>query len=106
MEYTYKQLSKMTAAQLRDIATGTGHDELKGVSTMHKDKLLPLMCRVMKIEVPHHHVVGIDKTSIKQQIRQLKAQRDEALRKKDKVKLGETREQIHRLKRELRKHLV
>ncbi len=106
MAYRYEQLSTMTAVELRAIAMESGHEELKGVSTMHKEKLLPLMCRVLKIEIPHHHVEGIDKTAVKQQIRQLKAQRDEALRQKNKAKLKEVREQIHRLKRELRKHLV
>lgn len=106
MEYTYEQLNKMRVAQLREIAAGSGQDDLKGVSTMHKEKLLPLMCKVLNIEIPHHHVVGINKTGIKQQIRRFKTQRDEAILQKDKNKLREAREQIHRLKRELRKHLV
>lgn len=106
MDYTYEQLSKMTVAQLRDIAMSSGREELKGVSTMHKEKLLPLICNVLNITIPHHHVVGIDKTAIKQQIRQLKKQREEALQQRDRQKLRDVREQIHRLKRELRKHLL
>lgn len=106
MDYTYEQLSKMTVAQLRDIAMSSGREELKGVSMMHKEKLLPLLCNVLNIAIPHHHVVGIDKTAIKQQIRQLKKQRDEAIQQKDRNKLLDVRKEIHRLKRELRKHLV
>ena len=106
MEYTYEQLNKMTVAELRDIAAGTGREELIGVTTMHKEKLLPLMCKVLNIQVPYHHVVGINKTSIKQQIRQLKIQRDEAIQKKDRNRLKETREKIHQLKRELQKHII
>jgi hypothetical protein len=106
MDYTYEQLSKMTVVQLREIAMGSGHEELKGVSTMHKEKLLPLMCKVLNIAIPHHHVVGIDKTAIKQQIRQLKKEREAAILEKDRQKLREVRKRIHRLKRELRKHLV
>jgi hypothetical protein len=106
MAYSYEQLSSMTVQQLREIALESGHEELKGVSTMHKEKLLPLLCKVLKVEIPHHKVVGIDKTAIKQKIRLLKAQRDEAIQQNDRNKLRGVRRQIHRLKQELRKHIV
>jgi protein-arginine kinase activator protein McsA len=106
MVYTYDQLSKMTAAELRAIATGLEREELRGVSTMHKEKLLPLLCRALGVEIPHHRVVGVDKTSIKQKIRALKRQRDEAIRMKKREELERIRDEIHRLRRELRKHLV
>jgi hypothetical protein len=106
MNYTYYQLSKMTVAQLREIAQGVESEELKGFSTMHKEKLLPLLCKALHIEVPHHHVEGIDKTGIKQQIRALKAKRDAAIQRKETAELQTIRRQIHNLKRELRKHMV
>ncbi len=106
MDYTYDQLSKMTVAQLREIAQGIENEELKGFSTMHKEKLLPLLCKTLHVEIPHHHVEGIDKTGIKQQIRALKAKRDAAIQRKDAVELRTIRQQIHTLKRELRKHMV
>jgi hypothetical protein len=96
----------MTVAELREIAKGTEREEFKGVATMHKEKLLPLLCKALNVELPHHHVVGINKTEIKQKIRALKAQRDEALKKKEKESLRTIREQIHNLKRELRRHMV
>ncbi|HWP82781.1 MAG TPA: hypothetical protein VNN76_09010 [Bacteroidota bacterium] len=106
MTYTYDQLSKMTVSELREIAKSTEREEFKGVATMHKEKLLPLLCKALKIEIPHHHVVGINKTEIKQKIRALKIQRDEAMQKKEREKLRAVRAQIHELKRELRKHMV
>lgn len=106
MAYTYEQLSKMTVAELREISKNAAGEELKGVSTMHKEKLLPLLCKALGVEVPHHHVVGVNKTEIKQKIRQLKIQRGEAIQGKDGERLRSIRRQIHNLKRELRKHMV
>lgn len=107
MAYTYDQLSKMTASQLKDLAHQHETDELQGVAMMHKDKLLPLLCNVFGIEVPHHHVEGIDKTKVKLEIRALKKKRDEILSTKEgKDQLGEIRRKIHELKRELRRHMV
>ena len=107
MAYTYDQLSKMTAAKLKELAHEQQSDELKGVATMHKDKLLPLLCNVLGVDIPHHHVEGIDKTKIKQQIRALKKERDEVMAaKKGKKELKEVRAKIHDLKKELRRHMV
>lgn len=106
MPYTYEELSKMTVTQLRQIADGIDHEATKGHSTMHKEKLLPALCKALGIEArPHHEVVGTDKTKIKSQIRQLKTQRNEAIANHDYIKLAEIRHNIHHLKRFLRKHL-
>mgnify|MGYP000675224145 CR=1 FL=1 len=106
MPYTYEQLSKMTVAQLRQIADGIEHEAVKGHSTMHKEKLLPALCKALGIEARvHHQVIGADKTAIKSQIRQLKIQRDEAIANHDYARLAEIRNNIHHLKRFLRKHL-
>jgi len=107
MAHSYEELHKMTVTQLRRIAEGIEHDAVKGFSTMHKEKLLPAICVALGIEAhEHHQVVGINKASIKQQIRQLKAQRDEILAKKSKDELKPVLRKIHDLKRELRKHIV
>ncbi len=108
MAYSYDQLSTMTVAQLREIAQGIQHDAVKGFSTMHKEKLVPAICQAFGIETHiHHHVVGnFDKGKVKQQIRQLKLQRAEALEHHDPALLAQVRHQIHDLKRELRKHIV
>jgi hypothetical protein len=107
MEYTYDQLHKMKVAQLREIGHSLNHPDMKGIATLHKDKLLPLLCHVLGIEDhEHHEVVGIDKTKIKQEIRALKRERQSALENKDGAKLKEVRGKIHQLKRVLRKYTV
>lgn len=108
MAYTYDELNTMTVAQLREIAQGIEHDAVKGFSTMHKERLVPAICHALGIESHlHHHVVGnFNKGKVKQQIRQLKLKREEALEHHDPVLLAQVREQIHHLKRELKKHIV
>lgn len=107
MAYTYEQLSKMTVAELRKIADGIEHDAVKGHSTMHKDKLLPALCKALGIEAHvHHHVIGIDKAKIKAEIRLLKKERESSIKAKDYEKLSAIRGRIRNLKKELRKHIV
>lgn len=107
MDYTWEQLHKMRVADLRAIAEGIEHDELQGYTTMHKEQLVPALCHALGIEShAHHEVVGINKTKIKQQIRALKKERDDALKNKDKEKLHAVRRQIHHLKVKLRRATV
>lgn len=107
MAYTYEQLSKMTVVQLRHIADGVEHEDLKGHSTMHKEQLLPALCKALGVETHvHHHVVGINKAEIKAQIRALKLERASAIEKKDYKQLEMIRDQIHRLKRKIRRATV
>lgn len=106
MAYTYEQLKNMTVAELRKIADGIEHEELKGHSTMHKEKLLPALCSVLGIEAHvHHEAVGINKSQIKAEIRKLKKERDAALANKESEKQRQIRRQIHVLKRKLRNAL-
>lgn len=108
MAYTWEELRKTPVKKLREIAEELGeHDELHGYSTMHKESLVPALCHVLGIEDhAHHEIVGVDKTVIKARIRELKAQRDEALAAGDPVRLKRIRRKIHRMKRELRKATV
>jgi protein-arginine kinase activator protein McsA len=106
MAHTYEELHKMTAVQLREIADPLEDERLKGHSTMHKEQLLPLLCKVLGVEIPHHHVVGINKTEMKTKIHALKAEREAAIAKKDYKQLEAIRDQIHKLKRQLRKSMV
>jgi len=107
MAYTYEQLKDLTVAQLREIAAGVAHDEVKGFSTMHKEKLLPALCKALGIEThAHHHVIGIDKSQIKAQIRKMKVERDTALASGDSEKQRAARKEIHNLKRKLRRSIV
>ena len=107
MAHTYDELSAMTVTRLREIGHALNHPDLQGIATMHKEKLLPLLCTVLGIEAHHHHrVLGVDKAKVKQEIRSLKKERESALAGKDSSKLHEVREKIHRLKRLLRKSIV
>ena len=107
MSYTYDQLSKMTVVELRKIADGIEYEALHGHSTMHKEKLLPALCKALNIETHlHHTVVGINKTAMKAEIRSWKKKRAEALTNKDYAKLSEIRQHIHDLKVKLRRALV
>ena len=100
-EYEYEQLKHMTVADLRDIAKQLNDDSLEGYSTMHKEQLLPELCRVMDIHI-HHAAEGKEKLELKAKIRKLKVRRDEALVAGDHKQLKTTRRQIHNLKHRLR----
>lgn len=103
MAYTFEQLKNMTVVDLRKIADGIEHEDLKGHSTMHKEKLLPALCKVLGIDMHvHHEAVGVDKSKLKAEIRRLKKARDEALANKESERQREIRKEIHVLKRKLR----
>jgi hypothetical protein len=107
MTYTFDQLDNMTVADLRKIADGIDHEAVHGHSTMHKEKLVPALCKALNIDTHlHHKAVGINKTTVKMEIRSWKKKRVEALEKKDYVKLGEIRQHIHDLKGKLRRSIV
>jgi protein-arginine kinase activator protein McsA len=100
-QYTYEQLRDMTVAQLRDIAKDVESEEIKGYSTMHKDHLLPALCKVFGIHI-HHAAAGAQKTRMKANIAKLKARLAEAAAKKDYAQAARARRQIHKLKHQLR----
>lgn len=54
----------------------------------------------------HHEVVGVDKASIKAQIKQSKKMRDEAIESKNPKEIIKARNKIRRLKKQLRKAMV
>jgi hypothetical protein len=107
MAYTYEELHKKTVTQLREIAKELDHETVHGYTTMHKHELLPALCEIFHIDMHEHHdVVGIDKTKIKGQIRELKAKRDAALEAGEMDELREARHKIKRLKRKIRRATV
>ncbi len=107
MAHTFEELNKMTAVQLRAIAdTMEDNESLKGHTTMHKEQLLPLLCKALGIEIPHHHAASKNKSEMKAKIRALKKDRDTAEKGKDYQKLASVRAEIHKLKRKLRKEMV
>jgi hypothetical protein len=107
MAYTYHELKEKTIQDLREIAKGLEHDAVKGYSQMNKDHLLPALCRALGIDTREHHdVKGIDKSTIKVTMRELKKQRDAALETHDHDSLKIVRRQLHRLNRQIRAHLA
>ncbi len=106
-EHTYEELHGMTVAQLREVAEGIEDDALHGYTTMHKEALLPALCKVLGIEAhEHHEVVGIDKGAVKESIRALKKEREAAIASSDRAELKRVRRKIRSLKRKLRKATV
>jgi hypothetical protein len=107
MAYTYEELKHKTLAQLRDIAGQTEHEAVKGYTQLNKEHLLVALCHAFNIDMhAHHHVVGIDKTSIKARIKALKQKRAEAIEAHDGKQLKAVRRRIHRLKRAIHKATV
>ena len=104
MAHTFEELKGMTVAQLRDIAKDVQSEALQGFMTMHKDHLLPALCKALNIEGHAHHVARLaDKAKVKSQIRALKKERDAAIAAHDRKKLAELRPLLHTLRRKLRK---
>lgn len=101
-DYTYEQLKDRTVADLREIAKGIEHDSLQGYSTMHKDHLLPALCKALGIEA-HHVAQGAKKANIKSTIHNLRSRRDEKQKAGQLADLPAIRGQIHALKRTLRR---
>ena len=100
-EYTYQKLRDMKVTGLREIAMKLQAPELEGHSTMHKDHLLPILCKVLNI--PTHHIAhGEAKAKVKTAIKKLEAKRDEKLKAHDYAQAGAARRQIHALKHKLR----
>ena len=102
MAHTYEELKGKTVAELREIA----RDTVQGASQMNKERLLPALCQALGLEMREHHTVtGIDKDTIKSQIRDLKTERDRALDTHDHLKLKAIRRQIHHLNHQIRAHM-
>lgn len=102
-DFTYQDLKHKTVDELRDIA----HEHIEGSSQMRKDEIIEALCEKLNIEMKAHlEVVGIDKAAIKTKIADLKQKREAALEAKDSAELKKIRRKIHRLKREIRRHMV
>jgi hypothetical protein len=107
MEHTFEKLKKKTVAELREIASTMEHEVLQSYTQLNKEHLLAALCKAFGIEMHvHHEVVGIDKTSVKSEIKGLKKKRDEAIAAHDKDQLKLIRRKIRNLKKTLRKATV
>jgi hypothetical protein len=105
-ELTFEQLRHKTLAELRDMAKGIEHEAVQGYTQMNKDHLVVAISNALGIQHEHHSVVGIDKSSIKARIRELKTQRAAAIDAHDRAQLKVVRRTIHRLKRRIHKATV
>ena len=107
MSYTFDELKKKTVSDLRKIASGLDHEELKSYTLLHKEHLLKALCKALNIDMHfHHEVVGLDKSSMKTQIRKLKKRRDEAFSSHNHAELKIVRRKIRMLKKALRKAMI
>lgn len=106
MALTFEQLKHKTVAELRELAKGIEHEAVQGYTQMNKEHLLVALSKALGIQHEHHSVVGVDKSSIKARIRELKTQREAALAAHDHAQLKVVRRTIHRLKRRIHKATV
>jgi hypothetical protein len=107
MAHTYEELSKKTIAELRAIAAGIEHEAVKGHTQMHKEQILLALCKALGIEAhAHHHVVGLDKSKVKAQIRALKKKRTAAIEAHQAGELKRLRYNIKKLKHRIRRATV
>ena len=106
MELTYEQLRHKNLAELREIAKDLQHEAVQGYTQLNKEHLVVALAKALGIQHEHHAVVGIDKRAIKARIKELKTQREAALRAHDHAQLKVVRRTIHRLKRQIHKATV
>ncbi len=107
MSHTFKELKSKTIAQLRELAATLQHEAVKGYTQLHKDQLLPALCKALGIEAhEHHEVKGLDKSSLKLRIRALKQERDKVLAMHDHKQLQAIRRRIKNYKKQLRKAMA
>ena len=106
MAFTIEELKHKTVADLREIAKGVEHDAVQGYTQMNKEHLIGALAKALGIQHEHHSVIGIDKSSIKARIRELKTQRAAAIDAHDRAQLKTVRRTIHRLKRQIHKATV
>lgn len=97
----YQELQKNTVGKLREMAKE--FSDLTGTSGMRKEQLVDALAERLGIARPHKVVAGVDKSAIKAKIRKLKKTRDAAVQAKDKAKMRVTRQELHQLRRQLRK---
>src|SRR5215468_12022633 len=98
-EHNYEELKHKTVAQLREIAAGIEHDAVTGFTQLNKEHLIAAICKALNIGAfAHHHAEGIDVSTAKSRLKELKKQRDEALAARNHKRLKAVRREIHSLK--------
>jgi hypothetical protein len=106
MAFTYEELKHKTVAELREIAKDIEHEAVQGYTQLNKEHLLVAISNALGLKHEHHDVVGVDKSSIKARMRELKTKREAALAAHDHAQLKVVRRTLHRLKRRIHKATV
>ena len=101
-----RDLQKMTVVKLRE--EGLKHSSITGVYAMDKGQLIEALAEVFGIDIEAavraaREQFATDKTVLKREIRALKGQRDTALTTHDAVQVQQTRLNIKKRKRALRR---
>ena len=98
----YQELAKNTVSKLREMVKEQLPD-VKGVAGLRKEELVNLLAEKWGIAGPRKVAVGAGKAELKAEIRKLKVSRKAAVDARDKEKMKATREELHRLRRQLRR---
>ena len=107
MAHSFEELKKMNVNELREVAKTIENEAVQGYTQMNKEHLLEAICKALNIDMHvHHEVVGIDKSKIKREIKELKIQRDQAIADKKPQDLKKIRGKIRKLKRALHRATV
>ncbi|HFE64278.1 MAG TPA: hypothetical protein ENK14_07685, partial [Caldithrix sp.] len=51
MTYTFKELKKKTAAELKEIAAGIEHEAVQGYTQLNKEHLIEAICKALNIDM-------------------------------------------------------
>lgn len=106
-EHTFHDLNRLTVAQLREIAAEIDHPAVSGYTQKRKSEVLTGICTALGLEMHEHHdAKGINKTTVKTQIKEWRVKRDTALESGDHAQLKMARTKMRRLRRKIRKSLV
>jgi len=94
-----KDITKLPVTKLREIALNI--PDLEGVHGMTKQQLIEAIKAAQGIEQekPQKAKLDIDISTVKKQIRMLKAERDQAINNRERTRLKEIRKTLKRLKR-------
>ena len=98
-----KTLSKMTVSKLRDEALK--FDDLKGVHGMHKPELIEILKEKYGIveEKTESEILIEQKHALKEKIRKLKVEKEQAIANQDSPKVAILRKRLHSHRRRLKK---
>lgn len=98
----YAELSKTTVSKLREMVKEQ-LPEAKGVAGLRKGELVELLAKKWGLQPSRAGAAGMGKGELKAEIRKVKEVRRAAVEARDRAGMKATREQLHRLRRQLRK---